>query len=229
MSASPKILLVESDAELRRELADQLRLHEGFAVEQAGGAREARACLRRESFDAILIAARLPDGDGAALCRALRAEGVRCPIFLILEGDQKAGTAAGAGLEVDGYIARPVRLAALMAQLRARLAPLDRAQSASFPIGPYCFQPARKLLLRGEQQIRLTEKEAALLEYLCRMGDRPVPRAVLLGAVWGYGAEVSTRTLETHIYRLRQKLKPEPGQHQLLVTEPEGYRLVRSP
>ncbi|MCS6879127.1 MAG: response regulator transcription factor [Geminicoccaceae bacterium] len=228
MSRSPRILVVDGDAEFRRELADQLSLHEGFRVEEAESLREARELLRTRTFDALVLAARLPDGEGRALCRSLRAEGLRAPIFLVLDGaDEPAGDRAE-GAEVDGFVARPVRLAELMARLRARLGLAMWSEETSFPVGPYCFRPAQKMLVRGEERIRLTDKETALLEYLCRVGDRPVPRAVLLGEIWGYGAEVTTRTLETHIYRLRQKLEPEPGKHRLLVTEPEGYRLVRS-
>jgi DNA-binding response OmpR family regulator len=75
-------------------------------------------------------------------------------------------------------------------------------------------------------RIRLTEKEAAILKFLYRAGARAVARQVLLNEVWGYNAGVSTHTLETHIYRLRQKIEPDPTNVRLLITEGGGYRLV---
>jgi DNA-binding response OmpR family regulator len=96
-----------------------------------------------------------------------------------------------------------------------------------FSIGPYVFRPAAKLLQdpARNRKIRLTEKEAAILKFLYRAGARPVPRQVLLNEVWGYNAAVTTHTLETHIYRLRQKIEPDPSQSRLLITEGGGYRL----
>jgi DNA-binding response OmpR family regulator len=96
-----------------------------------------------------------------------------------------------------------------------------------FAIGPYTFRPAGKLLqdqARG-RRIRLTEKEAAILKFLYRAGTHAVGRQVLLNEVWGYNASVTTHTLETHIYRLRQKIEPDPANARLLITEGGGYRL----
>ena len=85
-----------------------------------------------------------------------------------------------------------------------------------------------KLLVNEQtsRKIRLTEKETAILKYLYRAGDRVVGRDTLLGEVWGYNAGVTTHTLETHVYRLRQKIERDPSQAEILVTEPGGYRLV---
>ena len=96
-----------------------------------------------------------------------------------------------------------------------------------FSIGPYTFRPSAKLLQdpAKNRRIRLTEKEAAILKFLYRAGTRAVARQVLLNEVWGYNAAVTTHTLETHIYRLRQKIEPDPANARLLVTEGGGYRL----
>jgi DNA-binding response OmpR family regulator len=99
---------------------------------------------------------------------------------------------------------------------------------AVFTIGPYTFRPSAKMLIHGETQkkVRLTEKETAILKYLYRSGNIVVGRDTLLGEVWGYNAGVTTHTLETHVYRLRQKIEAEPSNAEILVTEPGGYRLV---
>ena len=118
--------------------------------------------------------------------------------------------------------------AVLLARLRAHLRQHERSEDAVMTIGPYTFRPSAKLLVdgTGRKKIRLTEKETAILKYLFRAGDRPVARDVLLNEVWGYNASVTTHTLETHIYRLRQKIEKEPSKAEILVTEPGGYRLV---
>jgi DNA-binding response OmpR family regulator len=113
-----------------------------------------------------------------------------------------------------------------LARVRAQLRQHELSEEAVFPIGPYSFQPAHKVLLdENEKKIRLTEKETAILKYLYRTGDSVVSREKLLKEVWGYHAEVTTHTLETHIYRLRQKIERDPSNAEILITEKGGYRL----
>jgi DNA-binding response OmpR family regulator len=96
-----------------------------------------------------------------------------------------------------------------------------------FQIGHYSFRPGLKHLVNGKgTKLRLTEKETAILRYLYRAGDQVVGRETLLKEVWGYNATVTTHTLETHIYRLRQKIEVDPANAQLLITEAGGYRLI---
>jgi DNA-binding response OmpR family regulator len=115
----------------------------------------------------------------------------------------------------------------LLARIRAQLRVYDSSEDAVFKVGPYLFRPSAKQLqdsARGKR-LRLTEKEAAILKFLYRAGGKPVPRQILLNEVWGYNSNVTTHTLETHIYRLRQKIEPDPTDARLLVTESGGYRL----
>jgi DNA-binding response OmpR family regulator len=94
-------------------------------------------------------------------------------------------------------------------------------------IGPYDFHPAGRLLVDPKGlKLRLTDKETSILKYLHKAGDKSVSREILLAEVWGYNEGVTTHTLETHIYRLRQKIEREPGSTRLLVTEAGGYRLT---
>ena len=119
-------------------------------------------------------------------------------------------------------------MGALLARLRAQLRQHEQSEDAVFTIGPYSFRPSTKLLLdtASKKKIRLTEKETAILKYLFRAGERPTGRELLLNEVWGYNAGVTTHTLETHVYRLRQKIEQDPSKAEILVTEPGGYRLV---
>jgi DNA-binding response OmpR family regulator len=119
-------------------------------------------------------------------------------------------------------------------RIAIRLLALDRASStcprqkdAIFTIGPFTFRPKSKLLLSPKSsKVRLTEKEASILRYLYRFGQRPVSRETLLQEVWGYNSGITTHTLETHIYRLRQKLEKDVATPAILVTEAGGYKLV---
>ncbi|WP_205028088.1 response regulator transcription factor [Oleisolibacter albus] len=223
-----RVLLVDDDDALRQSLAEQLSLHEEFeTVEAASGAAGLEAA-RAGLFDAMLVDVGLPDMDGRDLCRLLRRDGVKCPIIMLTAAASDADTILGLDSGANDYVAKPFRLGVLLARLRAQLRQFEASDDAVFAIGPYSFQPAAKLLQdegRG-RKIRLTEKETQILKYLYRCGNAVVGRETLLGEVWGYNAGVTTHTLETHVYRLRQKIEADPANARILVTEPGGYRLV---
>jgi DNA-binding response OmpR family regulator len=227
MAVRNRILVVDDDAPFRRELAEQLTLHEGFLVDEAGTGKDAIELAKAALYSAVLLDVGLPDTDGRDLCKLLRKQGVRAPVIMLTAHDTDADTILGLESGANDYVAKPVRLGVLMARLRAQLRQFELSDDANFEIGPYSFRPATKMLTVGNKKIHLTEKETAILKYLYRVGDRAVSRDVLLGEVWGYNAGVTTHTLETHIYRLRQKIEPRQGEPTLLVTDPEGYRLSR--
>src|ERR671929_151136 len=139
------------------------------------------------------------------------------------DADTVLGLEAGA----NDYVVKPFRFAVLLARIRAQLRQHENSDDALFHIGPFAFRPGVKLLVDGKgRKIRLTEKEVSILKYLYRAGEKPIARDVLLREVWGYNAGVTTHTLETHIYRLRQKIERNPSQAEILVTEGGGYKLV---
>ncbi len=229
MATIKQVLIVDDDDTLRRSLAEQLELHEGFAVHQAADGKQALSLVKEHHFEVILMDVGLPDTDGRDLCRLMRRQGVKTPIIMLTAADSDADTILGLDSGANDYIPKPFRLGVLLARLRAQLRQFELSDDATFPIGPYSFRPSAKMLVVPEtdRRIHLTEKETAILKYLYRMGDRPIAREVLLDEVWGYNAGVTTHTLETHIYRLRQKIEPDPTSAKILVTEPGGYRLVR--
>jgi DNA-binding response OmpR family regulator len=164
--------------------------------------------------------------DGREACRLLRKDGVSTPVIMLTAQDSDADTVLGLDAGANDYVTKPFRFAVLLARIRAHLRSHEQSEDAVFQIGPYEFRPAAKVLLdaRGKK-VRLTEKETSILKYLYRAGIKAVSREELLTEVWGYNAGVTTHTLETHIYRLRQKIEPEPGQARLLLTDAGGYRL----
>jgi DNA-binding response OmpR family regulator len=226
MNRRRKILLVDDDPALRSSLAEQLAPE--FDTAEADSGTAALSAAKSGSFDAILLDLGLPDRDGRDVCRQMRQEGVSAPIVMLTASTGESETIDGLDAGANDYITKPFRLGVLLARLRAQLRVHDSSEDAVFSIGPYSFQPGAKLLVTAapRRKIRLTEKEAAILRFLYRAGTNAVSRETLLGEVWGYNAGVNTHTLETHIYRLRQKMERDPSNAEILVTTPGGYRLV---
>ena len=229
MAGERPILVIDDDDSLRGTLVEQLQIESEFSVEQAASIHEAGEMIGSNGarFDALILDVTLPDGDGRDYCADLRKQGRRMPIIMLTGSDDEADVVRGLDAGANDYVAKPFRIAELLARLRAQMRIFENSEDAVFTIGPYTFRPSAKLLQEAvrNRRIRLTEKEAAILKFLYRAGTRPVPRQVLLNEVWGYNAAVTTHTLETHIYRLRQKIEPDPANACLLVTEGGGYRL----
>ena len=230
MSTGKRVLIVDDETDLLDMLGEQLQLHEEFAVTTSPSAADALQKTKTDYFDIIILDVGLPDMDGREVCRLMRRSGVKAPIIMLTGADTDADTILGLDAGANDYITKPFRLGVLLARLRAHIRQHERSDDAVFAIGPYTFQPANKILLNEEtnKKIRLTDKEAAILKYMYRAGDKVVGRDVLLDEVWGYNAGVTTHTLETHVYRLRHKIEQDPSNARLLVTEPGGYRLASS-
>ncbi|MDF2095664.1 response regulator transcription factor [Aquibaculum arenosum] len=221
-----QLLLVDEDAALRGLLGEQLGTHDGFQITEAARVAEALALLEARSFDALLLSTGLGGNDQADVCRQLRRQGFKAPILLLVRRGESPAPHLEAG--ANDYVEKPFKLSQLLARLRAQLRAYDNSENAELVIGRFLFRPTDKLLQHREsgEQMRLTEKESQILRYLYRAGERAVSRETLLGEVWGYNAAVTTHTLETHIYRLRQKMEENPSAATLLLTEGGGYRLI---
>lgn len=222
-----KILLVDDDADLREALGEQLINTEEFDVHEAGTGAEGMEKIKQGLFDLLILDVDLPDTDGRELCRRMRKAGVKSPVMMLTGHDTDSDTILGLDSGANDYVAKPFKFPVLLARIRAQLRQHEQSEDAVFQLGQYTFKPAQKLLLDAkEKKVRLTEKETNILKYLYRAGSSVVARDVLLHEVWGYNAGVTTHTLETHIYRLRQKIETDPSHARLLVTESGGYRLV---
>jgi DNA-binding response OmpR family regulator len=227
MSQKRRILIVDDDGDLRMALAEQLSLHPEFVVVEAADVASARAATASQAPDLVIMDIGLPDMDGREAVRMLRAEGLRRPVILLTGRDSDADTVIGLEAGANDYVVKPFRFAVLLARIRVQMRQHEASAEAEFQIGKYTFRPANKMLLdnRGGK-LRLTEKEAAILRFLHRAERQSVARETLLREVWGYNSNVTTHTLETHIYRLRQKIEDNPAEAQLLVTDGGGYKLL---
>ena len=227
MTQARKILVVDDDIELRTTLAEQLMLHEEFVVTQAENGAQSLAKARAELPDLIIIDVGLPDLDGREVVKIMRKDGFKNPVIMLTGHTSDTDAVLGLDSGANDYVTKPFRFAVLLARIRAHLRQHEASDEAIFQIGPYTFRPSSKHLVNAKGgKLRLTEKEIAILRFLYRAGQQVVTRETLLREVWGYNANVTTHTLETHIYRLRQKIEREPGSAQLLITEAGGYKLV---
>ena len=226
MAQIKKVLLIDDDEDLRDALSEQLLMTGGFDVYEGASGAEALEKVKQQSYDLLILDVGLPDTDGRELCRLIRKQGIKCPILMLTGHDTDSDTILGLDAGANDYITKPFKFLVLLARLRAQLRQHEQSEDAIFSLGPYTFKPSIKILVTADgKKIRLTEKETNILKFLYRATEHVVPRDILLLEVWGYNAGVTTHTLETHIYRLRQKIEPDPGKASILITENGGYRL----
>jgi DNA-binding response OmpR family regulator len=227
MSNKHKILVIEDDLELRGALTDQLSLYEEYEAVAAENGNKGVQIAKTEQIDLVIMDVGLPDIDGREAARILRRTGFKAPMIMLTGHDTDSDIVLGLESGANDYVTKPFRFAVLLARVRTLLRQYETSEDAVFTIGPYTFRPSSKLLLNlNGSKVRLTEKETSILRRLYRAGQRSVPRQTLLQEVWGYNSEVTTHTLETHIYRLRQKIEKDAIVPAILITEVGGYKLM---
>jgi DNA-binding response OmpR family regulator len=221
-----KILVVDDDSELGEALIEQLSLHEFDAV-AVGNGREGVQAAKAGQTDLVIMDVGLPDIDGREAVRILRRIGFQAPIIMLTGHGTDSDIVLGFESGANDYVIKPFRFAVLLARIRAQLRQHEASEDAILTIGPYTFQPSTKHLLNTKGgKVRLTGRETSILCFLYRADQQPVSRETLLQEVWGYNAGVTTHTVETHVYRLRQKIEEDAASPGILVTESRGYRLV---
>ncbi|MDZ4375274.1 MAG: response regulator transcription factor [Phenylobacterium sp.] len=226
MAQRKTLLIVDDDQDLRGAIAEQLQA-EGFETLEAPTAGDGIRAAREAKPDLILLDVDLPDMDGRDACKRMREDGVQAPVIMLTAASTDDDAVRGLDSGASDYVTKPYKFAVLLARIRAQLRDYEHSEGAIFRLGAYEFRPAAKLLVDEKgKKIRLTEKETNILKYLYRAGEKAVSREELLAEVWGYNAGVTTHTLETHVYRLRQKIEPDPANARLLLTEQGGYRLA---
>ncbi len=228
MSTKKRIMLVDDEVDLREALTDQFAIYDEFDVVGIENGADAIKQAKAEEFDLIILDVGLPDFDGREVCRMLRKSDIKVPIIMLTGASTDADTILGLDSGANDYVTKPFNFSILMARVRAHLRMYEQSEDAVLTVGPYRFRPAQKILeFDDKSKIRLTEKEANILKYLYRAEEKSVTREELLNDVWGYNAGVTTHTLETHIYRLRQKIEVKNSAKRIIITEQGGYRLNR--
>ena len=229
MAGDRQILIADANSTLIEMLSEQFQFQKEFNTYNAVSAAAALKFVKEEYFDAIILGKKLLDMDGHKLCQFMRRHGVTCPIIILVDSQEDANENFWVQIGATECIIKPFRYNVLLAKLRAHIRTHEQTEALAPKIGPYKFQLSKKLLIdeAGQNTIQLTDKEVEILKCLHRAGNRIVLRDVLLESVWGYNADVTTHTLETHVYRLRQKIEFDPSRAKILVTEVGGYRLIR--
>jgi len=229
-SNSARLLIVDDDAFLRSTLRQQLE-SEGFtSISEATRVSEVNDVIDEVNPDLVLLDVRLPDGNGIEICRKLRARGFSKPILMLTGQDAEEDIVAGLEAGANDYVVKPMRMGELLARVRSHLWQHKTSDAARFSIAGLSFVPANKLLTAVDdvKRVVLTEKEATILKYLYRAHPAGVPKEELLAEVWGFQNGLSTHTVETHIYRLRQKIRRLTRKHVILTTR-TGYSLASVP
>jgi DNA-binding response OmpR family regulator len=223
------ILIIGGDPKQNDEIVELLRPAADYDVTTVTWKPDALAQIESASrrVDAIIINTPPPEVDVAALCEALSGLRVRVPIVVIGEPVDEVEVVRALDAGTIDYIAKPLRLREFQARLRAHIRQHQTSDCAVLKIGPYRFQTGERWLHEpaANRFIRLTSKEARLLRYLCRAAGEVVPQGTLLRDVWGYDVDIRTHTLETHIYRLRQKMERDPTKPLIILTDNGGYSL----
>ena len=227
MSTTKKILIIDDDDALREALREQFSLHDEFAVSDVPTATAGVKAVKGDHADLVILDVNLPDMDGREACKIIRRNGYKGPVIMLTGQTSDSDTILGLDSGANDYVTKPFRFGVLLARIRAHLRQHEQSEDAIFKVGPYTFKPGAKMLVRDDnRKVRLTEKETAIIKFLLRAGEQVVSRDVLLHDVWGYNAGVTTHTLETHVYRLRQKIERDPSHAEILVTEGGGYKLI---
>jgi len=230
MPSERPILIVDDDSALRAMLTEQLSEGDEFHPVGVASLSEADQSLGCDSarFNTVLLDVGLPDGDGLEYCAKLRRQGYKMPIIMLTGSGGVTDIVSGLEAGANDYVVKPFRLLELVARIRSQLRDFEASDNATFDIGPFLFCPSARTLVEqaSRRRIHLTIKEVALLRSLHRARNRMVSRQELLDQVWGYHASVRTHTLETHVYRLRQKIEKDPAQPSLLITHRDGYSLA---
>ena len=226
MKSFTKILKIDNDKDLSEALTFQLSLNEKYQIIEAGDETIALTQISNNLFNLVVINSRSSDLNSQNLAIKLRSLNVKCPIIMLVSNKRYLETNKSIKTDLNKYILKPFKYSLLLKCIETQLFNYKKAKETEFSLGKYIFKPNSKTLDMDENKsIRLTEKETDILKFLNKNLENVVSRETLLHEVWGYNSNVTTHTLETHIYRLRQKIEIDPANAYFLITENGGYKL----
>jgi DNA-binding response OmpR family regulator len=229
MLDSVKVLLIEDDPGIRMTLEDRLAA-EGCSVSSRGDGLSGESAARTGEFDIVLLDLMLPGRDGLSVCRDLRAAGIRTPVIMLTARGADMDIVVGLKEGADDYLPKPFDSGVLIARMEALL---RRARSAaggraSGPVrfGDFSLDSRKGELTREGETVPLNAQEYRLLEFLAANPGRVVGREEMLDSVWGYDSETTTRTIDVHVARLRQRLGESELPRHILTIRGRGYKFV---
>jgi two-component system, OmpR family, alkaline phosphatase synthesis response regulator PhoP len=223
------ILLIEDEQALRSTLSVRLR-SEGYVVDTAGDGVEGFEKATSQPFDLIILDIMLPYRSGLDICRDIRQAGLATPILFLTARHQTNDKVLGLKLGGDDYVTKPFKAVELLARIEVLLRRVPiRSGHGVHQFGPIRVDLRRAEVTRNDKPLYLSAREFQLLRYLIERAGTTVSRVELLRSVWGYDSTTLTRTVDTHIASLRDKLEENPRHPALIVTAPGvGYKFVGS-
>jgi len=226
VNPSTKILLINNDKDLGEALAFQLTLDKKYEIVETSGETSAFSQINNNFCDLVIVNSQSSALNGYNVTKSLRLAGFKKPIIMLINQNNNLDIADDQNRKADEYINKPFRYPVLLKSIETQLHKFKKSENTKYSIGNYIFKPNSKILESNKKRsIRLTEKENNILKFLYKHIGNIVSRETLLHEVWGYNSKVTTHTLETHIYRLRQKIEDDPSEACFLITETGGYKL----
>jgi two-component system, OmpR family, KDP operon response regulator KdpE len=226
-----RILLVDDDVSIQRAVAPLLRSR-GYEVDVVGTGVEAAGAVADQAPDLIVLDLGLPDLEGAEVCRRIRKQS-KVPIIILSARSGEADKVAALDIGADDYMTKPFGAEELLARIRValrRVADAEAPELERVQVGDLTIDYARRRVLRGDEEIRLTPKEFELLALLTRNADRVLTHRAILKAIWGPNAVNQPEHLWVLIAQLRKKVEPDPSAPRYLISEPwVGYRFATEP
>lgn len=221
------LLFVEDEEALRMTVGDRLR-NEGYAVDYAANGDEGFEKATQLPFDLIILDIMLPKRSGFDVCKGIREAGLITPILMLTARGQTSDKVNGLKIGADDYVTKPFNMLELVARVEAlmRRAPIrPAAQSGGFDFGSVHVDLVGTEATRDGTPVNLSAREFQLLRYFIEHRGATLSRDELLKQVWGYSADMYTRTVDVHVASLRQKLEDDPKQPKFILTvQGLGYK-----
>tara|TARA_B100001758_G_C18225767_1_gene512667 strand:- start:157 stop:843 length:687 start_codon:yes stop_codon:yes gene_type:complete len=219
-------LLFEPDELLRNTLLEQISNNKDFEVNEVSSFEDVQSQLEKSSFDLIIMGT---DREGYCLSsirQFIKEAKITNVVLFMIEAETSGASSFEESTENHYFIEKPLKIQHLLKKISTILAKISNSNEITHKIGPFVFFPLRKVIMLGDEtKVELTEKEVDILKCLINSGEKTVNRDVLLKQVWNYSSDVTTHTLETHIYRLRQKLEIDRSIPRLIISEGGGFRI----
>ena len=227
MRSMPLILIADDEPEIVRGLEDNLRF-EGYQTASATNGEDALALAMSDAPDLVLLDIMLPRMSGWDVCRELRRKGIDVPVIMLTARGAEVDRVLGLELGADDYVTKPFSLRELLARVRAVLRrPGPRQKFAEFAFDDVRIRLRGRQVFKAGREVRTTRKEFDLLAFLVEHRGEVVTRERLLDEVWGYERFPTTRTVDTHILRLRRKFEADPDRPRWILTvHGQGYKFA---
>ena len=220
-----RVLVVEDEKRVAAAVRRGLEA-EGFAVDVARDGDEGLWLAREQPYDAIVLDVMLPGVNGYQVCERLREEGNWTPILMLTAKNGVYDEAEALDTGADDFLSKPFSYVVLVARLRSLLRRGARERPVVLTAGDLRADPASRRVWRGDQEIRLTAREFAVLEFLLRRADEVVTKTEILGSVWDFEFEGEPNTVEVYVRRLRRKIDEPFGRTTIHTLRGAGYRLA---